>query len=405
MAGIADVLIGQAGQAAQAAAPQGNLGQSIATGVELAQKAEQLQTQNQQLAIKKAELQQAKWEKVGTWFDTYSKMPDGAAKKAFGNDFIPNGINALGMSDQFNPTSLKMLQSDSNLSAFLIDKVRRGDITQQQLSEAALDPEKMAKLIPDASKFGSYENYKNTFEGNANEFDKAGQFAIQAANTEKNAKLSAQAQSIRANSMAEGVEIRRDEQAANAVNKINTNPAITGLQTQSRNITKGLNLLNNGKPSVTTINEVAQDFSAALSNAKASSDFKLKQIETHTLQGELQKLKQYISSNPDQPAPPEVVKFWKDMGERLDVNYHKQIGAQAAQLSRSAETTYKNNPQAVKAVKDTERALKTGAWAETGSRVQVAGKLIPLPQAKAFYKANPQFLTEEKKKELEDADQ
>jgi hypothetical protein len=103
---------------------------------------------------------------------------------------------------------------------------------------------------------------------------------------------------------------------------------------QSRNIAKGLEQINDPThpPSWTQINEVAQDFAAALSGKAVSSDFKLKEIKKANLSQHLGDITANLTSNPDQPANPETVKFWINMGNRLDDVYGRQIKARGEYL-------------------------------------------------------------------------
>lgn len=162
-------------------------------------------------------------------------------------------------------------------------------------------------------------------------------------------------------------DIKRDAQSAKAVNDIHNDKMLTGMMGQAQNIDKGMNLITGDKaPSVTTMHEIAQDFAQALSGKGVASDFKLKSISTPTLQENLAKLNQYMTSNPNQPAPPEVVAFWKDMGERLRGAYDRQMGARANSKVSEIETIYSHNPNAVKAAKSAADLYRTGKWRESG---------------------------------------
>lgn len=115
---------------------------SYAKGAELAMQAEKVQQQRMELEQKKQENEMQKFQMAGQWFDTYAKMPEGAAKKAFGNQFIPNGITALGLQDKIHPNVLDMMKGDSNLSAYIISEAQRGNLDVSILSQ----PAEVAKL-------------------------------------------------------------------------------------------------------------------------------------------------------------------------------------------------------------------------------------------------------------------
>ena len=124
-----------------------NINAGVKTGAELAQSIETLKNQRAQIEQKKQELYMQKFEKVGSWFDTVAKMEDGPAKKAFAGEFIPKGIAALGLENEFDPTALKMFQGDPTSVKFLVDQVRRGGLDASVLITAGKDPETAAKLL------------------------------------------------------------------------------------------------------------------------------------------------------------------------------------------------------------------------------------------------------------------
>lgn len=168
----------------------------------------------------------------------------------------------------------------------------------------------------------------------------------------------------------------QDSQAAAAVNKIHHDPAIMQMRQQASNIDKGMELLR-GKPSFKVLNEVAQDFSAALSGKGVSSDFKLKELMTPSLQQKFADLKAIASGNPDQPANPEVIKFWMDMGTRLNEAYGRQMGARAQSSLKGLGTAYKHNPNAMEAAQEAAQTYTDGSWRDGGL---VEGGLVGQPQ-------------------------
>ncbi len=136
---------------------------------------------------------------------------------------------------------------------------------------------------------------------------------------------------LRGQAMMQGNDIKRDAQSAQAVAKIHGDKALQGMRQQATMIDKGLDLTSDpsNPPSVTAMHEFAQDVSAALSGKAASSDMKLRSISTPTVREKLANLEAYITSDPNQPAPPEVVKFWNGMGNRLKEAYGRQMSARA----------------------------------------------------------------------------
>lgn len=190
MAGFADMFIQQAmAQNEQAHNP--NAGSGFMEGAQLAQHAEQLQQQQQQLKQRQQELQMAKLDKVGNWFEQAAKMDDGPTKKAFLNNYVPNGINALGLQDVFHPDSLKMAQTEPMALMYMRTKVQQDpNYLTDTLLPAAGDPEKFAALAasPEFQQFKGQQLTQPALQESLGslkkEFDKG--------NTEQNKMLRAQ---------------------------------------------------------------------------------------------------------------------------------------------------------------------------------------------------------------------
>ncbi len=178
-----------------------------------------------------------------------------------------------------------------------------------------------------------------------------------------------QGNQARAAGMNGRVLLGQDNQAEAAVQKVHKDPLIVQMRGQANNIDKGLNLLSDPKnpPSMTAMNEVAQDMAAALSGNKGvASDFKVKAVSTPTIEGKMQELKAYMSSDPNQPAPPDVVAFWKDMGTRLQGAYDRQMGQRANNLTQGSKTAFAHNPNAANAMQEAAATYKSGKWREDG---------------------------------------
>lgn len=162
MGNIAEMLIGSAFQHAQDAPAGPDIAGSMAKGIELATHVEQVKNQRAQIEQKKQEQQLQKFEKVGNWIETAAKMPDGAAKKAFVNKYIPTGIQALGIGDQIDPSVLDMIKGDPNLGSFIVSRIRNGDDDLRVLTS----PEGVASLAasPAYAQFGGVEALKSAVD-------------------------------------------------------------------------------------------------------------------------------------------------------------------------------------------------------------------------------------------------
>lgn len=185
MASFAELLTGIASDV-QKSTP--DIGEAITRGAQLAQQMQNMQVQRQQLEAQKQEIESTKFEKVGGWFETYSKMPEGSAKKAFGKKFIPTGINALGLSDKIDPNVLEMMTGDPNLSAYLVSKIRTGEMNIADLTQ----PEKIASVwAKDGKQFGDLQAFGQGVSEALPELQDAEKFALSEAGKSERAQAMA----------------------------------------------------------------------------------------------------------------------------------------------------------------------------------------------------------------------
>lgn len=188
MASLADMLVGSALESSKAPAQVGT--GSLQAGMQLAQHMDNVKQQRAELEQRKQQHELAKFEKVGSWIETAAKMPDGSAKKAFVNDFIPKGIQALGVSDKIDPTVLKMMQGDPNLGSFLKQQISEGKTNMGILAS----PEGVAQLAasPQYQQFGGLEAIKNTVEDYRTGLEETQEKRTQQEATKENARIGAQ---------------------------------------------------------------------------------------------------------------------------------------------------------------------------------------------------------------------
>jgi hypothetical protein len=375
MATLAEQLVAGTMEQAQKAP---DIAGNFAKGAELAQHVEQIQQQKQQLEQKKAELVMQKFEKVGTWLDSYSKMPEGGAKKAYGKNFIPNGIGALGLSDLIHPDVVTMMTTDPLLSGFLQAEVRSGHIGVSDLAQ----PDKIASFYAKNGKqFGDELKYKGAIEDTMPELLKA-----------QDKFLAAEAAAKRAQTTAEPrvgqLQARLDDQAANAVKTINNDTAIKELTKHAQRIDRDVLTLK-AHPSVYTLNEIAQSIPSLLGAGAVSSDYKVKEINPQTVEGEVAKLKAFLQSDPNQAAPAGSVKFFMDILNRLNGAVDRQAYGRAKQLGREADTVYKSNPNAREGVANTVNSYKTGEWRGGEPTYDVGGNRFTAEQIKQIIEKNP----------------
>lgn len=143
-------------------------------GAQLAERQQQAQAAQAALQQKKQELELAKYEKVGSWFEAASKMPDGPDKKAFKENFIPNGIQAMGLQDKIHPMVLEMMTKNSKLATGVISAIRNREVPVSALG----DPETIAKEYPHLLRLGSAQEIAALSAEYPTEFGKAEEQAL-----------------------------------------------------------------------------------------------------------------------------------------------------------------------------------------------------------------------------------
>lgn len=152
------------------------------TGAQLAKLQQDRQQQAAQLEQKKQELELAKYEKVAGWYESLSKMANSPAKQAFAKDFIPTGVQALGLNDRIHPTVLDMFEKDAKLATGATSLIRQGKLSVTDLNK----PEKIAAIYPEASREGAAEMLQTQY---GKELGEAEEQALDRQSAEAQAKL------------------------------------------------------------------------------------------------------------------------------------------------------------------------------------------------------------------------
>lgn len=242
MASIAEQIVGSALQSAQQAP---DIAGNMAKGAQLAQQAEQISQNRAKLEQAKQEHELAKFEKVGGWIDTASKMPDGAAKKAFLRNFVPNGIKALGLQDKVDPTVFSMIQGDPNLGSFITHQIRTGKTNMSVLSS----PDGVAELAasPEYQQFGGLEALKNTVDATRPELEKAQEAQIKAGELEDRAEAYAAAQANKAGAArADAGNVELSKEIAKKYSDYSAAGGRAGLQSALTSLRSAANALQTG---------------------------------------------------------------------------------------------------------------------------------------------------------------
>lgn len=187
---IADLLTGSVLQSGQ---KTGDLAGSIAQGAGLAQQIEQTQLLRQQIEKQKQDMEFQKISKIGEWYDHATKMPEGAARKAFMQNFIPAGIQALGMEKKIDPTVVKMIEAEPSVVGYLKDKLERRELNMSDLQQALVDPAMMAQLMEKTAlgQFGGEQALKGALTDYQQTLAKAGTTGVAEAGKFGRAELAA----------------------------------------------------------------------------------------------------------------------------------------------------------------------------------------------------------------------
>jgi hypothetical protein len=376
---IADTLVNTV---AESSGQAPNIAGSVESGANLALHIQQVQQQKQQLEMQKQEQFVNKIMKVGSLYEAASKA-EGKGQRFMYDKAIPNTVKALKLEEYFPESSQAMLQSNPAAVPYLVDQIRKDPAKFGPMTQALSDPtgEALAHMFPEIQQFGAIQAVSQNASDEMKQLSDASKFGMQQQNAEKRAEAFG-------NPRAEQVVTQKNEQAARAVKTINNDSELKMMSQQAKNIQKGMHLME-GNVSWKRLAEISQDFAGALSGKAASSDFKLKHIDTPTLKQKIADVTSFATSNPDQPADPAVVKYWMDMGKSLDSAYHTQIGARAKQLGSQAKTVYTGNPNAAKAVEQTVKSYANGQAVGGQARYNIGGQMMTADQVKAFTAAHP----------------
>lgn len=430
-----------------------DLGGAMLKGAELAQHVQTIQSQRADIENKKQNLELTKWERAGQLGEVYNKMENGPTKQAFGRNIYTPGLQVL-LGDQLHPGSKNLAISDPSYLAYSMDEVRAGNRTFAEAKKKASDPEltgedmasqsflnykaqKKIAALPQAQemqdqlsyqaknnivtsieagksgggmtpaelykartdpdvraavikklgidKLGGEETFNDVMNAYAKDIETSAKVGLQHDAAYRQAELT---QGPRQGQL----DTRKTDQADKATADIHK--AVKPLTQPALALQKGLHVLNVPNVSWKRLNEVAQDFSKAMTNSAVSSDFKLKQLDTPSAKQALADLVAYADSNPQQPADPKVVSYWMQFGNDLNDVYSRQMSAIAANRGKTAQLVYgKTNPTAVKAVKETVKSYRNGTWSDENATptYEVNGRRLTEEQIMNLLSINKKF--------------
>lgn len=145
MASITDMLVGSVLEQSQKAP---DISAGISQGAQLAQAAENMRAQREQLEMKKQEQQMSKVDRLTEAMSVGAKIASKSARNAYFKEYIPKMQAALGLQDFIPPETMAMIQADPEQAkkfSLLKTKIMNDEMTFDQ-AVAQMDPEAWAML-------------------------------------------------------------------------------------------------------------------------------------------------------------------------------------------------------------------------------------------------------------------
>lgn len=127
---------------------------------------------------------------------------------------------------------------------------------------------------------------------------------------------------------------RTDRVMAQAADSIHKAPNMRTYTDMANSVGESMFLVNKPDVTITEAHEALQNLTRAIGRTNVSSDYRQKQLAMPTVQESLSRLQGMITSDPNQPAPPETLALIKKIGGRVLDTYDSSIKREA---NRSAQ--------------------------------------------------------------------
>ena len=229
MPSITEMLVGQALDTASK--PFKN-GEGYELGIAMAANIEKMKQGRAELEQRKQEHELAKYDKVGSMFDTAAKMPEGPAKKAFMKEYVPRAISALGLEDRFDPVVKDMLLGDPKVASFIVGEIRNGKLDHSILTDADALAQAATRMNIDKQVLA------DTVQSFPEQISEAQKWKLEEDNKTKNAGLAARAVVDRQDKSREFEAGQADKTNAEAYGKKLIELGIPGIKTTMSKIDK-----------------------------------------------------------------------------------------------------------------------------------------------------------------------
>lgn len=364
MAGsLADMLVQSSLQGAQASGEQ--LASGIKTGAALAQQIEQTQQIRQQMEQQKEQLQLQKVDKLTGLMEKGAAIKSKAARNAFFKNYIPKTAAALGLQNFIPEDTMMMIQADPEQAkklTLLKAKIRSGEMTMSD-AVSQLDPEAFASMD----------------EAEVMQLEAADKFRID--NQEKMGRAQFVASEAGARADEARTQAGQVELAKKVADKYATYTAgggRAGMQSSLKSLKDVANALENGV--VTTGGATTKLPWLKSDDAQSMLNPKMVEFKTQAQAALNNVLRATLGAQFTEGEGVRVLnQVWDD----------RQAPAVNAKKVRSKLKELEQN------VKDAEsefRRFKYLGEEKVGKTYKIGGQDVDAATAKAFYKANPQFL-------------
>lgn len=367
MATIAEQLLAGAQASAQQSGEQ--LSAGIKTGAALAEQVERTQQMRQQMEQQKQQLQLQKVDKLTGLMEKGAAIKSKSARSAFFKNYIPKTAQALGLQDFIPEDTMMMIQADPEQAkklSLLRAKITSGQMTYDQ-AVSQLDPEAFAMMD----------------ESEVAQLEAAEKFRVQQENTTERAKYVAGATAARAGEAR--AEAGRTEAAKDTGKEFKVWEAGGGLASyeSAREVYKeAIRKLKAGEVKLGTWEKKIPY--GGDESVLARTDPKAKAL-LDDIRGGINIRAKTGDPNPTAQQINAILSRSIDPNLSNDLNIEK-LQKELDRMDKEAKTKVE--------------AFRKGGFLPAEKTYDIGGRQATPEQAKAFYKANPQFLTPELKKEL-----
>jgi hypothetical protein len=265
----------------------------------------------------------SKWAGNDPTDDNYSSKDLGALQ------YMQNNAQVAGIGRALNALAAGTGVKTDNSGLDALQK-QGSDLAEKQLSRSAA----IQKAIEDRRLKAEIADQTNAYR--ANKLDQDAKLAQQKS---EDRRYMAE---VMGGARGEGLDLKKDEQAARAADRIHKDPIIQRTQKQGSVLDRGLNILK--KPGLTNqeFNDVQMELSNAIAGGNSSAMGKLTRTEYHTLGQNLGELMQKVTGKPQESAPPELVERVKALMQEM----RGTIGREAFERANGLKRNYGHNQAA-----------------------------------------------------------